>query len=529
MKVALYIRLSKEDMEKIKEGDDSESIKNQRLMLSEYSMKMNWQIYDFYVDEDISGAGEYRPEFERLLKDAKNREFDIVLCKSQSRFTRDMVEVEDIIHSKFLEWGIRFIGITDNADTAVPGNKKSRQINGLVNEWYLEDLSNNIRSTYRSKMEDGQFLGAFAPYGYKKDPQDKHKFVIDEEAAKVVRLIFQLYLQGKGTQAIAKILTGKGIPKPTFYKKSKGYKFNVPNLSKYAAWGHTTINRILKNPVYIGTLTQGKETTVSYKNRKRISVSPDKWVVKKNTHEPIISSNDFYKVQELLKSKRKVKRHQDETHIFATKVKCLHCGGTMVRYSTVSRKNKNIKYMYLRCKNNLLSPEICKFKNRITYDELYKVVEAEFNDIINLYMANPEAVDSTKKMISRIDYADEIKQEEKKIKEIDYKILEKKRTLTSLYEDKAKKIVDEESYMAISSTILDEIAQFELTKKNVAQDIKRLKILEEQRVDKEEVLKKYIESNKKLTHEIVVECIDYIEIGAESGDGERDINIHWKL
>ena len=148
---ALYGRLSKEDLKKIKKGDDSESIKNQKLMLTEYAMRMGWQIYDFYIDEDISGIGEYRPEFERLIKDAERQEFDIVLCKSQSRFTRDMIQVEKIIHENFLEWGIRFIGLTDGADTAVAGNKKSRQINGLTNEWYVEDQSNNIKGVLKPR------------------------------------------------------------------------------------------------------------------------------------------------------------------------------------------------------------------------------------------------------------------------------------------------------------------------------------------------------------------------------------------
>src|SRR5690554_5406216 len=177
-KVAIYIRLSKEDMKKIFKGDDSESIKNQKLMLSEYVAKRGWQIYDFYVDEDYSGASKDRPSFERLLKDAKNKEFTIVLCKTQNRFLRNLEAVEEIIHGKFLEWSIRFVSLLDGADTSIEGNKKSRQIHGMVDEWYIEDSSKNIRGVFKTKMKDGQFIGSFASYGYMKDPNDKHKLLI---------------------------------------------------------------------------------------------------------------------------------------------------------------------------------------------------------------------------------------------------------------------------------------------------------------------------------------------------------------
>lgn len=148
MKVAIYCRLSEEDRNKLNKDDDSESIQNQKNMLIEYTLKMGWQIYDIYSDDDFKGSDRNRPEFNRLLQDAEKKLFDIVLCKSQSRFTRELELVEKYIHGKFLEWNIRFIGYADNADTDNAGNKKSRQINGLVNEWYLEDLSNNIRSVF---------------------------------------------------------------------------------------------------------------------------------------------------------------------------------------------------------------------------------------------------------------------------------------------------------------------------------------------------------------------------------------------
>ena len=173
MKTAIYCRLSEEDRNKIRKSDDSISIQNQKSMLIQYAIDQGWEIYDIYSDDDYTGSDRNRPQFNRLLADAQARKFDIVLCKTQSRFTRELELVEKYIHGLFPVWGIRFVSIVDNADTENKGNKKSRQINGLVNEWYLEDMSDNIRSVLTSRRENGFHIGAFAPYGYKKDPNVK--------------------------------------------------------------------------------------------------------------------------------------------------------------------------------------------------------------------------------------------------------------------------------------------------------------------------------------------------------------------
>ena len=188
-KVGVYVRLSDEDRFKKNKNDDSESIANQKSMLIKYALEQNWEIVDIYSDDDYSGAGTYRPDFERMIKDCESGRINIVLCKTQSRFSRDMEVIEKYLHNKFVEWGVRFVSIVDNADTNNEANKKSRQINGLVNEWYLEDLSNNVKKSLKNKREDGQYMGSFAPYGYLKDPNDKHKLIVDNNVAYIVREI----------------------------------------------------------------------------------------------------------------------------------------------------------------------------------------------------------------------------------------------------------------------------------------------------------------------------------------------------
>lgn len=219
--VGIYTRLSDEDRFKRNKDDDSESIANQKSMLLKYALSQDWEVYNVYSDDDCSGADINRPQFQKLIEDCKNWKIDIVLCKTQSRFSRDMEVVERYIHNKFVEWWVRFVSIVDNADTEVQGNKKARQINGLINESYLEDLSDNIRSSLQNKREDWLYLGSFAPYGYIKDPNNKNKLLIDPVASEVVKEIFELFKSGVGYYNIAKHLNEKGILTPSNYKKRK--------------------------------------------------------------------------------------------------------------------------------------------------------------------------------------------------------------------------------------------------------------------------------------------------------------------
>ncbi len=196
LKAALYIRLSRDDRDKIRKEDDSESIINQQNMLMNYCKEKNIEIYNIYNDEDYSGSDRERPAFNRMIQDAEKRKFNMVLCKTQSRFARDMELVEKYVNGLFPIWGIRFVGVVDNADSTNKYNRKQRQITSLVDQWYLEDLSENVKATLASKRKQGLWVGAFAPYGYKKDPDNKNHLIVDEEAAEIVRYIFEQYASG---------------------------------------------------------------------------------------------------------------------------------------------------------------------------------------------------------------------------------------------------------------------------------------------------------------------------------------------
>ena len=178
-------------------------------MLLRYAAEHGYTVQEVYIDEDYSGADRRRPAFNQMLAAAERREFDVILAKTQSRFTRDMELVEKYLHGKFAEWGIRFIAVVDHVDTQDRAGKKARQINGLINEWYLEDLSDNVRSVLTHKRWQGDYIATFALYGYRKDPADHSRLLPDPEAAAVVRHIYALYLQGYGTARIAHILNAE--------------------------------------------------------------------------------------------------------------------------------------------------------------------------------------------------------------------------------------------------------------------------------------------------------------------------------
>ena len=440
-RVAIYLRLSNEDRDK-NESTNSESIKNQRrLLLDEIFKRKNFKLIDEYCDEDLSGAGTYRPEFERLIKDCEDGKIDVVLCKSQSRFSRDVEIIEKYLHNKFLEWNVRFISLADNADTNNSGNKKSRQINGLVNEWYLEDVSNNIRSAFKAKMIEGEFISPFAAFGYKISKKDNNKLIIDPIAAEIVKDIYNLYLNGMGFTGIAKYLNDNNIPSPSFYKYQNGIKLNI-NSNKpreKIQWSTNCIKTILTNELYIGNLIQGKRTTISYKNHKIKTKNKEMWIRKNNTHEAIISENIFYKVQVAIKERTRQLKRSDFVHIFSGKVFCLECGSYM-------RKKNSAKHQYLVCSNIN-----CINKCSIRYDELEKIILNLINKKIYKYYDKNLIISFIN--MEHINKKLEILNKEKL--KIEKDILKIRNYLKNIYEDKCNGIIDKEQFKSLSKCYKD--------------------------------------------------------------------------
>ena len=443
LRVGIYLRLSDED--KVKKNNESESIKNQRhLLLEEIKKRENFILVDEYCDEDLSGAGTYRPEFERLINDCENKKLDVVLCKSQSRFSRDMEVIEKYIHNKFIEWNVRFISLSDNADTANVGNKKARQINGLMNEWYLEDVSSNIRSAFQSKMKQGEYISPFAAFGYKILKDDNNKLIIDEIAKEIVKKIFVLYLNGMGFMAIAKYLNDKNIPSPSLYKYQNGCKLNIVSNRKKEdiKWSRNTIKTILTNELYIGNLVQGKRTTISYKNHKIIKKKKEEWIRIEDTHEAIIDKESFKKVQNAIKERTKPLKLSGCAHIFSGKVFCLECGCYM-------RKKNSSKYQYLVCSNTCDGYNKCTNKKSIRYDQLEKIIKSSINNIVDKFY--DENLLKKEYEIRNNDFSNILNILEERKKKIELKLCDNKKYLENLYKDKVLKVITVEQFKDLTS------------------------------------------------------------------------------
>jgi DNA invertase Pin-like site-specific DNA recombinase/uncharacterized LabA/DUF88 family protein len=516
--VAIYTRLSHEDADSI----ESESIQNQKAMLSDYCRERNWNIYDIYCDEDYSGIDRSRPDFSRMLTDCEHGQIDIVLCKSQSRFSRDMEVIEKYIHNKFLEWNVRFISIVDRADSHDIANKKARQINGLINEWYLEDTSENIRKTLDNKRKRGEFTGSFAPFGYIVNPKNKNHLLIDSYAANIVRNIFDWYLQGWGYRKIVMQLNQSAIPCPTLYKQNQNSRYVNPNsqTASKGLWTQSTIYNIIRNENYTGTLVQGKSHFVSYKNRKKIKVPKDDWVRVPDCHEAIIDPQIWTKTQDKLAGKNRVCRTTQEVSPLSGLVKCAVCGKPMKR-NVYYNKARTIQYYNLTCGTYKVGAMNCQNAASISGLQLESALVAQINswiaDYCNLDKIEIKSEHDLK--IARLNIDLEMLQSA--INKIDTKS-------ANLYEDKIEGVITKEQFVAFSKKFEKEAADLKSKQKSIEQQIEAVKEMSVDSSHREKLVQKYAKIDK-LTRLVAEEFIESVLIGEKFDGQEREITVNWKL
>ena len=516
-KVAIYCRLSEEDRNKQSESDDSNSIQNQKSMLLKYSLEQGWEVFNVYSDDDYTGSDRNRPEFIRLLQDAEHHKFDIVLCKTQSRFTRELELVEKYIHGLFPVWGIRFVSIVDNADTANKGNKKSRQINGLVNEWYLEDMSENIRSVLTNRRQEGLHIGAFALYGYKKDPDQKGHLVIDEEAAAVVREVFTLFSQGYGKTAIARMLNDRGIPNPTEYKRLHGLRYQQPKRKNSTLWKYFAISDMLENEIYIGNMVQGKYGSVSYKTKQNKPRPKSEWYRVEGTHEAIIDQDLWNRVQIIIAQRAKP-FDVGTVGLFARKVRCANCGYTM-------RSSKNRGRHYLQCSNRHVAKDAC-IGSFISVDKLERIVIDELNRLSEEYLDKDE-------LERNIQFCDSLQAQKKRIQDdltaYEKRIEEYSKGIRELYLDKVKRIISEQDFVEMSKDFSAEKERLERVVKDRQHQLFELDARIEDGDNRKALIDQYT-NLEHLTREMVEALIDYITVGKRiAGVKDPPVEIHWNF
>lgn len=365
--IALYIRLSRDDG-----NDESLSVSNQRKILLEYvkqSFLGEQVLVDTYIDDGQSGTDYERPDFQRMIQDVEKGRINCIICKNLSRAFRNYSDQGFFLENFFPRHAVRFIALADPAiDTFLDPdaiNGMEVPINGLMNDRYAYKTSSDIRRTFDSKRRNGEFIGAFAPFGYKKDPENKNRLILDPDAAQIVRDIFRWYVYGDNSQkiisnergrlheeekggmskeGIAHKLNDLGIPNPTAYKKGKGMKYHNPQMSQNdGLWRGTSIAAILKNEMYLGVMVQGKQKVISYKVHDRVLVPENEWYRVSGTHQPIIDKELFDLAQEIQAKDIRRAPGKRQNYLFSGFLKCADCHKSMTRKSVKGR------YVYYNC------------------------------------------------------------------------------------------------------------------------------------------------------------------------------------
>ena len=331
-RTAIYIRLSREDGDKM----ESYSVQNQRTLLERY-VNENTDIvfYKEYVDDGWTGTNFERPQFQQMKNDIEQGLIDCILVKDLSRLGRNSWETNYYMDEYFPSKKVRIIALTDGVDKSFNTIDTSMNMNimikNMMNAYYPQDISNKVRSTFRAKQREGQFIGSFACYGYRKDPINKGKLIIDEYAASIVRRIFQMYLSGIMQNTIAKILNEENILCPSMYKQQCGLKYHNGNrLEATTYWTYSSVRRILTDEVYIGNMVQNTSFRQVSK-RKAFKLPKEEWIIVENTHEPIIDRETWDRVQNLLARNTKPTKLGMNNHVFAGFIRCGDCERAMVK------------------------------------------------------------------------------------------------------------------------------------------------------------------------------------------------------
>ena len=346
-----YVRLSHEDGDK----EESNSITGQKNLIRDFfSRHPELSECGMAVDDGFSGSSFERPAFRKMMDDVRAGKIDCIVVKDLSRFGRNYLDAGEYIEKIFPFFGVRFIAVNDNYDSL--DNAASDELvvpfKNLINEAYCRDSSVKIRSCLEVKRRRGDFTGAFAVYGYLKDPQNKNHLVVDTFAADVVRDIYQWKLEGVSAADIAGRLNADGILAPMDYQRQQGLRFATPfRIRPRSPWSATAVLRILKNPVYTGILEQGKNSTPSYKVKKRVAKPRGEWAVVESAHEAVVNRQDFLSVQKVLALDTRKSPGHDKVELFSGMVLCGECGAAMVRKTVPSGGKKYIYYVCAAHKN----------------------------------------------------------------------------------------------------------------------------------------------------------------------------------
>ena len=448
----LYCRLSRDDG-----NQTSMSIENQRQLLLDYVAENGWRVYDVYVDDGWSGTNFNRPDFKRMIRDVEDGKLDCIVTKDLSRLGRNYVQAGYYTEEYFIERGVRFIAINDSIDTMQEDNDIAA-FHHVLNELYPKQVSKKVRQIKRAGARLGKFMNSHAPYGYQKSPQDKHVLIIDEEAAAIVRMIFSIFVSGDSVRNIAERLNRDGVDSPRFYQYKKLGKVNPFEKDKNL-WNASSISQLMRNQAYIGNMVQGKRRVVSFKTKRREAVPPEIWIIVENTHEPIIDTETWVRVQKRLgKGSTRSKRVSStgEVSLFSGLFMCADCGANMAFSERQFKSGATGVYKCqgyaskgrMACSSHYIKEEtlIAHILGDISYNA--KLAENDYQNIATV-LAN-EKHESNQKTA---------KQLLKRQREIEKRIEVITSTLQKLYEDKRTGTLPEPVFQNMISSYISEQAE----------------------------------------------------------------------
>lgn len=497
--VGIYERLSRDD------GDNeiSESIINQRNFIIDFIKKHDELIFvKEYIDDGYSGSNFNRPAWKRLLSDIKTKKINTVITKDLSRMGRDYIAMGNYIEREFPEKNVRYIAINDDIDTIyeTPG-LDYLQFKLMFNDFFLKDTSKKIRKIMKSKKELGEYTGWKGIYGYKRNPFDKHKLVVDESVREVVLRMFHLFKQGYGTKTIADIFTSEGIPNPSTHAGLiRGKKTETSS-----HWCSRTIDELLINPTYLGHLVQGRRKKVNYKSKKEIRVPKEDWIVVENTHEAIIDVDTFNIVQDLM-GRNKNKPKGKNNYLLKGLIYCQECGHSIGvnRSSDKKRRYCVCNYYTSHSKYHVCTP------HSMNYDKLEVEVLDNIRNILNSYIDISSFEMKLEEAKKQNDNKDKLQRE---IKTIENKIGKINDNKDKLYLDKIDEIISLEQYNRLSKKLNEEMEQLNIEKQAKIKKLNKYKSFKKKR-NQEYTFKKINEflALENPSTELLISLIDKIEI-----------------
>ncbi len=518
---AIYLRLSQEDGDiSVSDKNESNSISTQRDLIHAYLQKQPNILYvTEFCDDGYTGTNFERPGFEKMMVAVREKRIDCIVVKDLSRFGRDYIESGKYIQKIFPMLGVRFIAINDAYDSADTGSQSNDFVlpfKNLINDSYCRDISIKSRTNLEVKRRNGEFVNNFAVFGYKRSPDDKHKLIVDEEAAIVVRNIFNWKQEGWNAQQIANRLNDLHVPSPMEYKKKCGQKYRTSFKTKTTAqWSAVAVLRILKNAVYTGVLEQGKTSTPNYKIKMRRMKDESEWARVENAHEAIITPAQFELVQEILGMDTCRAENQEEIYPFSGMLFCADCQSPMLHRAATSNGKK---YHYYICSGNKHDKNSCTSHN-IKCDLVESVVLAT----VQAHIALAIDIDNAMKEVQALDWEQrEIRKINHQLSALELDIEKFTRLKLSLYEDLKDGLISKEEYHSFKSDYDERISDI---KAQVSKLISQRNAVEGGFTSAQGWFARFrqYENIEKLTRMTIVSLIERVEI-----DAHKDISVKFR-